>query len=240
MKRSRGLLAILGVFLLSLPSLQAQMNVHLKDGSTIKVPVSKENFAGFTFDEPSAGGGNRPSGHPSPSGQSGSSGSSPAVVGNVDITWDFETGDLRGWTQTGTSFQNQPTYGDNPTARNRGEPSNHQGNYWIGTFENRHTPSDPAGQVQGDDPEGTLTSAPFVINTPSISFLLGGGNDLDYVSVELLIDGQAARVSVGEAKETMSRVRWDVAEFRGKTAQIRINDRKGPWGHINVDDFRFE
>jgi ethanolamine ammonia-lyase large subunit len=28
-------------------------------------------------------------------------------------TWDFETGDLSGWTASGTAFANQPTYGDN-------------------------------------------------------------------------------------------------------------------------------
>ena len=32
-------------------------------------------------------------------------------------TWDFETGDLRGWQATGTAFASQPTFGDNPRAR---------------------------------------------------------------------------------------------------------------------------
>ncbi|RKU14174.1 hypothetical protein C6501_08415, partial [Candidatus Poribacteria bacterium] len=39
---------------------------------------------------------------------------------------DFETGDLTDWEKTGTAFDFQPTWGDNPTARNRGQPSNHQ------------------------------------------------------------------------------------------------------------------
>jgi len=33
-------------------------------------------------------------------------------------TWDFETGDLTGWTATGTAFAKQPTFGDNPGSRN--------------------------------------------------------------------------------------------------------------------------
>jgi hypothetical protein len=48
-----------------------------------------------------------------------------------DFTLDFESGDLRGWVPTGTAFQNQPTLGDNPTARGRGQPSHHQGRYWV-------------------------------------------------------------------------------------------------------------
>ena len=48
----------------------------------------------------------------------------------------FETGDLTDWEKEGTAFDFQPTWGDNPTARNRGQPSQHQGDWWLGLFEN--------------------------------------------------------------------------------------------------------
>jgi len=54
----------------------------------------------------------------------------------TDCNFDFEHG-IAGWERTGTVFNNQPTFGDNPTARNRGEPSKHQGSWWIGGAENR-------------------------------------------------------------------------------------------------------
>ena len=38
--------------------------------------------------------------------------------------FDFEDG-KDGWEKTGTTFDNQPTYGDNPTARER-EPAKQQ------------------------------------------------------------------------------------------------------------------
>ena len=39
----------------------------------------------------------------------------------------------------------------------------------------------------------------------------------------------------------MERVSWDVSAFRGNTARISIEDKgSGSWGHINVDDVRFE
>ena len=51
------------------------------------------------------------------------------------------------------------------------QPSRMMGRFWIGTFENRPAnPADytlpsavPYGTVQGDEPQGTLLSQPFVI-----------------------------------------------------------------------------
>jgi hypothetical protein len=53
-------------------------------------------------------------------------------VSGWQTIFDFETGEnaLKNWTLTGTVFNNQPTYGDNPKARGR-EPSNHKGDWWI-------------------------------------------------------------------------------------------------------------
>jgi len=208
---------LIPAFLLIVVSLAAAgMTVFLKDGRVIQVPVNREEVLGISFDE----------------------GTLPAA-GN--ITWDFETGDLRGWTATGNAFATQPTYGDNPTARHRGQPSNHQGNYWIGGYENRHRPADPPGQIQGDGPQGTLTSEPFTITKPILSFLIGGGCDLNTERVELIVNGQAVLKATGHCTETMTRVRWNVAAYQGQLAQIRLTDASsGGWGHINFDDVRFE
>ncbi|PKN35889.1 MAG: hypothetical protein CVU61_01790 [Deltaproteobacteria bacterium HGW-Deltaproteobacteria-19] len=156
------------------------------------------------------------------------------------ITWDFETGDLRGWQSTGTAFNTQPTYGDNPTARHRGQPSNHQGDYWIGGYENRHSPTDQPGRIQGDGPQGTLTSDPFMINNSNISFLIGGGCDINTERIELMVNGQVVQKATGRCTETMERITWDVTDYQGQNAQIRLIDfSSGGWGHINFDDVRF-
>lgn len=71
-----------------------------------------------------------------------------------DFTTDFEARYLRGWTKTGTAFDSQPTLGDNPTARGRGQPSNRQGNWWIGIFENyQGLPGQMPGDFQEDAPQ---------------------------------------------------------------------------------------
>jgi hypothetical protein len=161
-------------------------------------------------------------------------------TGSTGLTLDFETGRTNGWTKTGTAFNHQPTYGDNPTARRRGQPSKHVGNYWIGTFEKyQGSGSQTPGSVQGDGPIGTLTSNVFTIPTGSLSFLVGGGSSFQ-TRVELLVSGNKVLSVSGRNTETMHRVKWDLNPWAGQQGQIRLVDNaSGGWGHINADDFRF-
>ncbi len=202
----------------------ADVVITLKNGKTHKVKVDPDDVESITFEDSRRGRDRDRIERPSSS----------------EITWDFETGRLDGWTATGTAFNRQPTYGDNPTARNRGQASNHQGNYWIGTYEDRPTPRDRAGETQGDGPKGTLTSNIFTIRKPTISFLVGGGCDMNGVCVELLVDGVVRYRATGKCTETMYLVEWNVSNMIGKQASIRLVDNHGGgWGHINFDDVKF-
>ena len=157
----------------------------------------------------------------------------------IRFTLDFETADLRGWTRTGNAFNYQPTLGDNPTARHRGQPSRHQGRYWIGGYEKyQGLPGQKPGNIQGDGPKGTLTSLSFTIPSGTLSFLIGGGSSLQ-TRVELLVLGQRVLHASGRNTETMHRITWNLTPYAGKAGQIRIVDESsGGWGHINVEDFR--
>ena len=95
-------------------------------------------------------------------------------------------------------FNNQPTFGDNPTARNR-EPSKHQGDWWIGGAENRPSKEAQAGATQEDGLIGTLTSPRFRIIGRNISFLIGGGCDLPVIRAELLVDNVVRSKSIAPA-----------------------------------------
>ena len=112
-----------------------------------------------------------------------------------DCSFDFEHG-IDGWERTGTVFDNQPTFGDNPTARNRGQPSRHQGDWWIGGFENRSSEAAEEGAIQGDEPKGTLTSPRFLTTGRKISFLIGGGCNMTVVRAELLVDNEERSLSI--------------------------------------------
>ncbi len=154
---------------------------------------------------------------------------------------DFEKGNLFNWTQSGQAFLFQPVKGDNVTARGRGHSSLHHGSYWIGTYEKyQGGPNEKPGDRQGDKPTGTLRSISFDITGKKICFLIGGGRNIDKISVSLIIQNQVTHSVTGENSEVMKRIIWDVANFQGQKAYILIQDNfSGGWGHINIDDFRF-
>ena len=110
-------------------------------------------------------------------------------------SFDFENG-IDGWEKTGTAFDNQPTFGDNPTARNRGQPAHQQGDWWIGGAEDRPYEGATAGKLQGDGPQGTLTSPRFRIDGQIISFLIGGGCEMTLVRAELIVNNQVISKSI--------------------------------------------
>ncbi|GMU80222.1 MAG: hypothetical protein AMXMBFR47_00930 [Planctomycetota bacterium] len=88
----------------------------------------------------------------------------------------------------------------------------------------------------GDAATGALTSPEFEIDRAFIQFLLGGGNHPETTCMQLLVGDQIVRTETGRDTETLSLRTWDVGEFKGRKARIRIVDREtGPWGHINVD-----
>jgi len=148
-----------------------------------------------------------------------------------ETTWNFETGDLRGWSITGTAFIFQPISGDN--SANRGSPADPEGNCYVGTYER-------PGSIQGDKPVGTMTSGEFTVSKSSISFRIGGGNDINNVYVGLKVNDTVVKKSTGEDDEEMQPTYWDVSAYLDQKAQIVVVDiSDGDWGHINVDDFRF-
>ena len=172
------------------------------------------------------------------------------VAPPANFTHDFETGDLTGWTRSkeDNAFEFQPTFEDNSTARNRGQPSQHQGDWWIGGYEKFQGPKakgQVAGGIQGDGPMGDLTSIEFKIVGDKMTLLVGAGNHpwvkggQGSTCVNLEIDGEMVRTETGKNTETMDLREWDVSKFKGQMAVIKLYDRNaGGWGHINFDDVK--
>lgn len=139
---------------------------------------------------------------------------------------DFDGESYGAWTVEGSAFGTAPARGALP------------GQMAVDGFLGKGLVNSFLG---GDDSTGTLTSPPFRIERPFISFLIGGGNNPDKLALELLVDEKPVRTATGGndrpgGSETLLRESWDVAELAGKTASLRVIDAAtGGWGHINVD-----
>ena len=149
---------------------------------------------------------------------------------------------MSNWTLKGTAFNNQPTYGNNPSARHKqyNHESNHKGDWWIGTFEDRSSPSEPFGGQQSDGPQGSMTSPSFQITGKLLTFLIGAGcigHTVPNIRAELIIDGEVVRKETPTTcKEAMTEKSWNVTDYAGKHAQLRLVDHySGHFGHINFD-----
>jgi putative membrane-bound dehydrogenase-like protein len=154
----------------------------------------------------------------------------PVGTDGKPLNLDFETGTLKDWTARGEAFAGQPVEGDTVQPRRGDMHSQHQGRFWVGTYERR-----------GDAPQGTLTSVPFQVTHPWASFLVGGGA-YPTTCVELVRadTGEVFSRTSGIEEEDLRRVVVDLRPVTGKRILIRLVDRhSGGWGHINFDDFRF-
>lgn len=138
---------------------------------------------------------------------------------------DFEGTDYGAWKTEGAAFGVGPVTG----------PVGHQ-QAVTGFLGERF-----AGSYQGnDDLTGKLISPEFVISRRYICMLLGAGPHLDRTEARLLVDGSVVRRASGRPEEKLFWCTWDVRELEGKTARIEIvDDAKGGWGHINVDQIVF-
>src|SRR4051794_38922701 len=141
------------------------------------------------------------------------------------VVADFEGDDYAGWAATGTAFGRGPARGTLP------------GQMHVEGFEGRGLVNSFEG---GDDAVGTLTSPTFTIRRRSLNFLIGGGKYPGETCLDLLVEGSVVRTATGPndrpgGSERLEWASWDVSEFEGKEATLRIVDaRKGGWGHINV------
>ena len=143
------------------------------------------------------------------------------LVADDIVLEDFESGTYEGWTITGDAFGAAPASGALPGQMS---VSGFRGAGLVNTFRN------------GDASIGTATSREFTIERSTIAFLIGGGPHKDEVGIELLIDGKPERSATGPESEALEWSSWDVSDFAGKQARLRIFDRAtGGWGHINVD-----
>jgi fructan beta-fructosidase len=149
----------------------------------------------------------------------------PAAGQDILIA-DFEGADYGNWKVTGEAFGPGPAHGTLP---NQMVVDGFLGHGLVNSF------------YHGDDSTGTLTSLPFKIERRYLRFLIGGGGWAGETCMNLLVDGKTVRTATGPntqpgGSEHLDWQQWDVSALAGQDAVIQIVDqRKGGWGHINVD-----
>ncbi|MEY2410373.1 MAG: hypothetical protein QOF48_3043, partial [Verrucomicrobiota bacterium] len=156
----------------------------------------------------------------------------PVGADGKPLNLDFETGDLRDWTATGEAFKGQPIQGDTIAKRRKDMKSEHQGAYWIGTFERG-----------GDAVQGILTSVSFKITQPWASFLIAAGKT-PASKAEIFVKDNGSERAVFRASgteiENLRRVVVNLTPYLGKEMFVRITDQgSSGWDHVNFDDFLF-
>src|ERR1041385_2156684 len=154
----------------------------------------------------------------------------PLGADGKPLNLDFETGTLQDWKAEGRAFEKQPVKGDAVAARRKDMKSQHQGDYWIGSFE-----------AFGDDATGTLTSVPFKVTHRGASFLVAGGStEGNRVELARAADKKVFFKVSGFNTEDLAPVVVDLEKEMGKEIFIRVVDQQiGGWGHINFDQFAF-
>lgn len=143
---------------------------------------------------------------------------------------DFERPDYGAWKTTGTAFGTGPIeIAKIPDYQ--GDVSG-EGKRVV----NSHSSAPGKTSDERDKATGTLTSPPFVIERPYLTFLIGGGKKIEEVGLRLRVDGKVVRQAAGHDENRMRREVLDVREFAGKQAVIEIEDKgTGGWGNVGVD-----
>lgn len=146
--------------------------------------------------------------------------------GKTAVIEDFENG-LDKWTAEGEAFG---------ISLSDGTVQGYQGKAYLKSTDD-------------DECSGSLTSESFTISHPFMNMLLGGPKSMGFgapsTAVKLLVDGDEVRIatSISTVPTQLEWVSWDVQEFIGKDAVLKIEaaparsfgNRRLPRGIIIVD-----
>ena len=152
-------------------------------------------------------------------------GTEPA--GQPLLRFDFESGNLQGWTVIDGHFAK--LLNDRVMFRNRKQKQfNKQGTYFLDTVE-----------TGWDRQTGIVESPVFVLSGPEMSMLIGGGKHADTYLALCTTDGAEVLTMRGVNDEVFQPRKWDAPKLVGMPVFLRIVDgNRGGWGHVLLDDFR--
>jgi hypothetical protein len=139
--------------------------------------------------------------------------------------FDFDGAGLELWTRTGRAFERFPR---RRRAAGQQQIFGHDEEF-VSSYHNR----------LGDRATGTLRSPPFILQGDQLVLRVGGGRDPDRLRVELIVAGRTVAKATGRDSEVLGRRSFAIAAHRGQRAVLQIvDDAKGEWGHILVDEIQ--
>lgn len=156
--------------------------------------------------------------------------------GQNPLIFDFESGDLDGWTIV-EGANTKPIGSRDLEFHAGGGPYDKSGKYYLTTLESS------ANDNPTDDTICVIESPVFKLDTGELTFLVGGGGSREGERVELALikdDGDVEPVlsAKGDDNQKLRAVKWDVSPYAGRRAVIRVVDLEtGGWAHIRCDAF---
>lgn len=144
---------------------------------------------------------------------------------------DFESDSYDNWTVEGTAFGSEPIVAT--------EMPEYQGDAHgkrLANSYNYRQAIDGGAEAH----VGVMTSKPFTIERRHINVRIGGGSDVAKTSLQLLIEDKVIAKLAGENQEAMKHKSFNVANYQGQTALLRIVDEStSGWGSIGLDHIVF-
>lgn len=141
---------------------------------------------------------------------------------------DFENRlDMLNWKIDGNAFN---LYNNNHPLYYTLTPEGYKGSSFLISFH----------PIIRDSAVGKMISEDIVLNTDYMEFKIGGGDYAKQTCLNLYVNGVLAYSETGTRSCVLRPVKWDITAFKGQKATIEIVDNsKGGWGHILIDEIEF-
>lgn len=147
---------------------------------------------------------------------------------NIIKGWDFESDSLNGWAVLSGNFPYLICHSDRLKFDKLGKQ-------FLSTGETPYNYADSSFI-------GEIKSSEFIINFNYISFLIGGGADIQNLFLALVNseDNKILFKSTGHNHDNMVKIIWNVSHLLGQKCYLKIVDKSvSSFGFLNIDEIKF-
>lgn len=148
------------------------------------------------------------------------------------VCFDFETGDLQGWKVVSGEF-GKIVCDREFEHHSKSVKYTKSGKYFLSTLESKD-----GGAI--DSFTGVVESPLIGLNSPKITFKIGGGKNASFELIDRKTGEVYASATGFNTQRMVDRV-WDVPKAIGRDVFFRVTDEgAGGWCHLTLDDIKFD